>query len=139
MERMFDWDRAHDWVLQRYASDRAELTVLFAGSRASLRELAALRRCLPGLRDQSPAVARARTGTEGRYELGELPGSEARRIRDMLKGAGLTVEFRNMSNVSYLPLDRTTGTALIVEDDAEMSLLAQQMIQAGVRVVDIAE
>src|SRR5262245_43147528 len=115
---MFDWDHTHDWVVQCFASDRAELTVVFADARPALRELAALRQCLPEFRDVPPAIARARAGTDGRLALGELHGPEARRLLDDLRRAGLRAELRNTSGVSYLPLDRTTGAALIVEDEA---------------------
>jgi hypothetical protein len=136
---MFEWDRSHDWVVQRYHSDRAELTVLFEVGRPSVRELAALRRCLPAIRDIPPSAARARSGHQGRLELGEMPGPEARRLLCELRRVGLRAELRVTSTVSYLPLDRTTGTALIVENDADATRLAEQMIQAGIPVQEIAE
>jgi hypothetical protein len=136
---MLDWDRSHDWVLTCYESDRAELTVLFDRSLPSLHELVALRRCLPTFRQMSPADARARAGGGGRLELGELAGPEARLLLDKLRRAGLRTELRNTSNVSYLPLDRTTGSALLVEDHAEAKLLAEEMIRAGVPFERVAE
>jgi phosphatidylserine/phosphatidylglycerophosphate/cardiolipin synthase-like enzyme len=139
VSEMLEWDRTHDWVVHCFESDRAELTVLFDGARPALRELAALRRCLPEFRDLPPATARARAGADGRLALGELPGPEARRLSDDLRRAGLRAELRNTSAVTYLPLDRTTGAALIVEDDAEARRLAEQMIRAGVPVERVAE
>ncbi len=87
----------------------------------------------------SPAAARAFAGTGGRLELGEFPGPQARRLLDQLGGAGLRTELRVTSGVSYLPLDRTTGAALIVEDNAEARILAEEMIRAGVPVERVAE
>ena len=137
---MVDWDRSHDWVLTCYESDRAELTVLFDQSQPSVHELVALRRCLPAFREVSPADARTRAaGARGRLELGELAGPEARRLLDELRRAGLRSELRNTSSVSYLPLDRTTGSALLVEDHTEAQRLAEQMIRAGVPVEHVAE
>jgi hypothetical protein len=136
---MFQWNRTHDWVLQCFETDRADLTVLFDGARPSLRELAALRRCLPEFRHLPPAATRNRAGTSGRLELGELPGPEARRLVEDLQHAGLRTELRNTSCVSYLPLDRTTGAALIVEDEAESRRLAADMMRAGIPVEHLAE
>jgi hypothetical protein len=136
---MVDWDRSHDWVLTCYESDRAELTVLFDQSQPSVHELVALRRCLPAFREVSPADARTRAGAGGRLELGELAGPEARRLLDELRRAGMRTELRNTSTVSYLALDRTTGSALLVEDHAEAELLAEEMIRAGVPVERLAE
>ncbi len=70
---------------------------------------------------------------------GELPGPEARRLLDELRRAGLRAELRNTSGVSYLPLDRTTGAALLVQDAAESRRVAEEMIQAGVPVEWLAE
>lgn len=137
--QMFHWDRTHDWVLQCFESDQAQLTVLFDEARPSIRELAALRRCLPDFRHLAPAAARSRAGTAGRLELGELPGPEARRLSECLRQAGLKAELRNTSCVSYLPLDRTTGAALLIEDDGEARRLAEEMIRAGIPVEHLAE
>src|SRR4051812_19237605 len=123
---MFQWDRTHDWVLQCFETDRADLTVVFDGARPSLRELAALRRCVAEFRQLPPAAARNRAGTSGRLELGELPGPEGRRLSEDLQQAGLRVELRNTSRVSYLPLDRTTGAALLIEDEDEAQRLAEE-------------
>lgn len=139
VSKMKEWDRTHDWVVQCFESDRAELTVLFEGARPALNELAALRQCLSQFRDLPPAAARARAGTDGRLALGELPGPEPRRLSDDLRRAGLQAELRNTSAVTYLPLDRTTGAAWIVENDEEARRLAERMIQAGVPVERVAE
>jgi hypothetical protein len=137
--QMIHWDRTHDWVLQCFESDRAELTVLFDGARPSLRELAALRRCLPEFQQLAPAAARDRAGAGGRVELGELPGPEARRLLDCLRQAGLRAELHNTSCVSYLPLDRTIGAVLLIEDEGEARHLAEEMIRDGIPVERVAE
>jgi hypothetical protein len=41
------------------------------------------------------------------------------------------------SFVSYLPYDRTTGCAWLIEDDAEATAIAQAMLAAGVPVQDV--
>ena len=101
------------------ATDWADLTVVFERVRPSLRELAALRGCMAEFRQLPLAEARNRAGTNGRLELGEIPGPEARRLSEDLQQAGLRVELRNTSRVSYLPLERTTGAALLIEDEGE--------------------
>ena len=115
---MFQWDCTHHWVLQCLATDWADLTVVFERVRPSLRELAALRGCRAEFR-LPLAAARNPAGTSGRLELGKLPGPEARRLSEDLQQAGLRVELRNTSRVSYLPLERTTGAALLIEDEGE--------------------
>jgi hypothetical protein len=136
---MFEWDRSHDWVVHRFHLDRAELTVLFEAERPSLAELAALRRCLPEFRNVPPTTARDRARQKGRLEFGELHGPEARRLLGELRREGLRVELKTTSRVGYLPQDRTTGDALLIEDDVEARSLAEQMIESGVPVEDTYE
>lgn len=62
-----------------------------------------------------------------------------RRLLENLNRAGLTTAVRNTSFVSYLPLDRTTNSAMLVEDDEEARELAERMIRAGVPVQEITE
>ena len=137
---MFEWDRSHNWVVHRFHLDRAELTVVFEAERPSLAELAVLRRCLPEFRNVPPATARDRAGKKGRLEFGELHGPESEAIarrRCGVRGCGSSS--RDTSRVGYLPHDRTTGDALLIEDDEEGRRLIEQMIEAGVPVEDIYE
>ncbi len=134
---MPEWDRTHDWVLSRHYTERATLMVLFQGGRPSVSELATLRRCLPWLRHLAPVVLRDRIGQSGNLDLGEFDGREARRWQEDLKGAGLQVVIRDTSFTSYLPIDRTTGAALLVEDEEKARELVEEMMRAGVPVQDI--
>ena len=72
-------------------------------------------------------------------ELGEMPGIAARRMFEALKQVGLRTELRSTSALSFLPLDRTTGATILIEDNAEARRLAEEMIRAGVPVERIAE
>ena len=50
---------------------------------------------------------------------------------------GLEVIAESASFVSYLPYDRTTGRAWVIEDDDEAAAVAQAMLQEGVPVQDV--
>jgi hypothetical protein len=59
------------------------------------------------------------------------------RLVEAARGAGLGVLAENVSFISYLPYDRTTGCALLIEDDAEARSVAEAMIAAGVPVQEV--
>jgi hypothetical protein len=136
---MIDWERTHDWLLHCFAHDLAQLTILFDHDRPSLRELMALRKSLPEFGDLSPAAARERARAIGRVALEEMWGPEARRLAVRLQHAGLRTEIRNTSYISYLPIDRTTGAALLIEDEAESRRVTDEMLRAGIPVAHFAE
>jgi hypothetical protein len=50
---------------------------------------------------------------------------------------GLDVVAESASFTSYLPYDKTTGCAWLIENDAECQAVAEAMIAAGVPVRDV--
>jgi hypothetical protein len=134
---MLTWDRSHDYVLQRYWNDLTRVTIRFRNSPPSVSQLVALRRCLPQFRDVAPASVRETIGDSQELSLGELPTPEARRLIQAAQANGLEVVAQSASFVSYLPFDRTTGCAWLIEDDAEAAAVAQEMLAAGVPVQDV--
>jgi hypothetical protein len=131
---MLEWDRSHDWVVRRHFHDRAVVTVVFKNERPSIVELVSLRKCLGKFQHISPAVLRESIGRVKRLEIGEFEGIQVRLLVEKLESNALSVVVRSSSFVSYLPVDRTTNSALLVEDSKERNELAQDMINAGVPV-----
>ena len=95
------------------------------------------RRCLPQFRDLSPAAVRAQVGQSGELPLGVLPSPEGRRLIEAVQGQGLRVVAEGASSVGYLPLDRTTGCAWLIENELEARAVVQAMLAAGVPVQDV--
>jgi hypothetical protein len=128
------WDRTHDWVLERLWNDRTRVAIQFRQAPPSVAELAAVRRCLPQFQHMAPAVARAVIGDSGVLSLGDLPSPEARQLIEAAEAQGLRVVAEGAPFVSYLPFDRTTGCAWLIEADAEATAAAQAMLAAGAPV-----
>jgi hypothetical protein len=133
------WDRSHDWVLERFWHDRTRVSILFRQGKPSVAELAAVRRCLPQLRDMAPASLRDLIGDSGELRLGEMWTPDARRLIEAAQRQGLEVSAEDASFISYLPYDRTTRCAWLIEDDAEAAAVAQAMLAAGVPVQEVEE
>jgi hypothetical protein len=85
----------------------------------------------------APAVVRGRIGDSRKLSLGVLPTPEARRVIEQAQTEGLEVIGESASFVSYLPFDRTTGCAWLIEDDTEAAAVAKAMLEAGVPVQDV--
>src|SRR5438067_8528983 len=134
---MLTWDRSHDYVLHRFWNDLTRVTIRFHNAPPSVHELVALRRCLSQFRDVAPATLRDQIGDSRDLSLGEMPTPEARRVIEAAQAQGLEVGAESASFVSYLPYDRTTGCAWLIEDDAEASAIAQAMLATGVPVQDV--
>ena len=134
---MLTWDRSHDYVLHRFWNDLTRVTIRFRNAPPSVQELVALRRCLPQFRDVAPATLRSQIGDSRQHSLGEMPTPEARSVIEAAQAQGLEVVAESASFVSYLPYDRTTGCAWLIEDAAEAAAVAQAMLQEGVPVQDI--
>ncbi len=134
---MLTWDHSHDYVLCRFWNDLTRVTIRFQVSPPSVQELAAIRRSLPEFRNMAPAAVRGRIGDSQQLSLGVLPTPEARRVIESAQAEGLEVIAESASFVSYLPFDRTTGCAWLIEDDEEAAAVAQAMLEAGVPVQDV--
>jgi hypothetical protein len=136
---MLAWDRTHDWELQRFWGDRTRVTIQFRQQRPSVAELASVRRCLPQYRHMAPATVRATIGESGELPLGELFTPDALELIKAAEEQGLRVVAERASFVSYLPFDRTTGCAWLIEDEAEAAEVARAMLAAGVPVREVVE
>jgi hypothetical protein len=134
---MLTWDRSHDYVLHRLWNDLTRVTIRFRNSPPLVHELAALRRCLPQFRDMSPRCVRETIGASQELSFAEMPTPDARRLMEAAQAEGLEVVAQSASFVSYLPFDRTTGRAWLIEDGAEAAAVAQEMLAAGVPVQDV--
>jgi hypothetical protein len=134
---MASWDRSHDWVVQRHYNDVTRVTIRFGRGAPTVADLLAVRRCLPQFRNTPPAELRALIGSTASLPLGEMPTREALRMVEATKAAGLEVVAVNASFISYLPYDRTTDCALLIEDEAEARSVAAAMIAAGVPVQQV--
>src|SRR4051812_39916329 len=133
---MLTWDRSHDYVLHRFWNDLTRVTIKFRNAPPSVQEMVAVRRCLPQLRDVVPATLRSQIGDSQQLSLGEMPTPEARGVIEAAQAQGLDVVAESASFVSYLPYDRTTGCAWLIEDDAEAAAVARAILQDGMPVQD---
>jgi hypothetical protein len=99
----------------------------------------AVRKLLPEFRNIAPASLRTLIGNSGELGLEEMPMPKACQVIEMARALGLEVAAENASFISYLPYDRTSKCAWLIEDDAEALAVAEAMIAEGVPVQDVVE
>jgi hypothetical protein len=136
-EKLPAWDRTHDWVLHHIRRDLTRLKICFQQVPPSIADLAAARRCCAQFRNMAAEAVRAAVGDAQVLDLGTMPSAEARRLIQSIQGEGLEVVAEYASFVGYLPYDRTTGCAWLIEDEAEASAVAQDMLASGIPVQDV--
>ena len=133
-----DWDRSHEWVIERWWKKRAVVTIKFRGEGPSAAELYALRRCLPEFQHVAPMAVRNSIGNVSRFEMAELEEREARQVAETLARAGFSLDVVVRSVVHHLPIDRTMQVAWLIEDWApDRDEMIRQMIAEGVPIVDV--
>lgn len=70
----------------------------------------------------------------GQLDIGMLPTPEAQQLIEDAQAMGFKVVAEDASEDGYLPFDRTTGSAWLIEDPDEASAVARAMLAAGVPV-----
>lgn len=81
-----------------------------------------------------PAELLTRIGNSGKLDIGEHPSIASHQLVEALRKEGLHVVEEDRSSEHFLPLDRTTGTVWIIENDADQRVIIERMLRAGVPV-----
>jgi hypothetical protein len=128
------WDASHDWVIGAHLTRASRLVLDTGHATPTIDDLATLRSMLPQYRDRPVTHVREAVDAYGRLDLGKMSRFEAGRIERDAQAAGLGVIRTNASRMSYSFLDRTLGTALLVERPGEAESLFVAMVATGVPV-----
>lgn len=134
---MTDWNRSHDWEVRKSFQTRYRVTVCFEGLTPTAAELVAVRRCLPQSRNLPPAEFRRMIAQSGGLELEELGEIEFQWLKQRLEAEKVRYRVDREPCMSYLCVDRTTSTALLIEDCEESRRVAEEMIAMGFAVVPV--
>jgi hypothetical protein len=131
---MIDWDKAHDWVLVRFEHTSTKIVIYFKEDIPAASELKAVKRLAPECRNASTMGLRKQIIGDGKLALHNIPISDAVKIISDLEQEGLNVILEIAFSTSYLPIDRTTNSAWLIEDELESFQVAVEMIAAGIPI-----
>jgi hypothetical protein len=136
---MTSWERSHDWLLIQFHYEYTKIAIQFQQDVPSVEELMTVRKCLPQFSHASPAQLRTSIIEAGGLFLEKMPITDAIPLIAGIRGAGLNVVEENTYYTSYLPVDRTTGKALLISDKITSKQVAAEMMAAGVPIKKIEE
>jgi hypothetical protein len=135
--KMNSWNRSDEWEIQQTFTHQARLVVVIPGADNRASSLAALRRCVPQLRELSIPEMMRRISSSGEIDLGDIAGYGAHCLAEKLEKQGVAVKVTNTSHTDFLPINRTNGSAWLIEDPVEAKRIVEDMIAAEVPVVQV--
>lgn len=143
-EYAYLWDGSEGWSLSSCSRDEAVLTVVFAGTRPSVAELAALRRLSDEFRELPVRELKSRLGDKSEIELGRFSGMVAHEIEERSARIGVPFSIRSQyrHSVSYSPIQRSENgdfVMLLIENEDLRERVTSEMLKRGVPVTEYIE
>src|SRR5690606_34051774 len=136
---MSNWDRTHDWELQRFTGDRLSFSIRLAGDKPTLAELRALRECFIQFRTVPVNELRATVTRPGALEFTCMHAIEVRPLIEAARALGLQVDVQRVQYVIISAYDRTAGCLLQCDNEQERKAIIDSMLEAGVPMSRSAE
>ncbi len=130
------WDGSEDWVLSKHVHQGTRLKIKCSGKRPTVSELLAIRRLLEQQRHVPPAELRSMIKDTGELDLGNIAPARATEVVNRANDLGLHIIATDASVTSYLPINRTTKDAMLIDDDELNERVVQEMLKRGVPVID---
>jgi hypothetical protein len=133
------WNGSEDWVLSAHYNSQASVKISFAGKQPTSKEIAAIRKLIPIYRNTPVIEVKSLLSHQKEIDLGVLSWSETNRMIEYSRELDLEVIAVDSSHTSYLPINRSTNQALLIEDNALANRIIEKMLKLGVPVVDFEE
>ena len=130
------WDDSEDWVLSKHVHPTTRLKITFSDKRPTVSALSALRKLLEQHRHVPPAELRSMIEDTGELDLGCFAPARATKVVNRANDLGLHITATDASVTSYLPINRSTKDALLIDDDELNETVVQEMLKRGVPVID---
>jgi hypothetical protein len=128
-------DRNQKWEVHRRVHDRRRLKVLFASGTPGTQELIAVRKLFPQFRHMSPSELKA-TVLNGVLLVGIVEGREAYALGKIASKVSLNLIIEDASYVSYLAFNASDRSVWLIENEPQCRALCEEMIAAGIPVID---
>jgi hypothetical protein len=132
------WDGSEKgWILQRFDRDLMEIEILFDETGPSIKEIKALRSVIPEYgRRKIKAVFDELRG-QRQIRIGEFESIEGRRIAEACDKEKVRTRIKGRVETTFLPFNKETQLALVIEDDTVALAVAEEGIRQGMKVEHI--
>ncbi|OUS24178.1 hypothetical protein A9Q99_24860 [Gammaproteobacteria bacterium 45_16_T64] len=134
---MKKWNRNDQWEIRKTFHEVSRLSVLVGSQGNRAKALSVVRKFIPRLRTLSPKEIVEKIDSSGFIDIGKLPGREVRDLCRKLSEEEIPFQVENASYVTYLPLNQSNNTVWLIEDLEESRLIAEEMIEEGIKVIEV--
>ena len=133
------WQAGSEWGLSQRIQAATELVIVFPAGQPTTKELVSLRQISPAHRNTPVAALKASLSDTPNLSLGDFSAYQAHELAAAARQHGLQVQLNDRTEISYLPVHKRTGDALIIEDDQLARAVTERMINAGVTIISAIE
>jgi sulfur transfer complex TusBCD TusB component (DsrH family) len=133
------WDGSEDWGLSANYNHQSNVKIVFCGNKPTMKEIAAVRKLITAYQNIPAIEVKSLLSNRKEIDLGILSSMEANRIKKRAVELNLTIIAVDSSYTSYLPINRTTNHAFLIEDDALARRVTAKMLKFGVPIIDYTE
>jgi hypothetical protein len=132
------WDGSEPgWFLQHINHVVWHLIIHFGEMGPSNQEISKLHRIVPELKSKKVTSIYKELKGHSSYRTQEKYGNiESRTLYSQVSKLGLNVELESEQIGGYLPISKD-NFALIIEDDSLVNMVVENMIEAGVKIVEV--
>lgn len=133
------WDGSEDWGLSANHNSLCSVKIVFSGNQPTIKEIAALRKLITAYQNIPVIDVKSLLSNRKEIDLGLFSSIETNRIKERAVELNLTIIAVDSSYTSYLPINRTTNHALLIEDNSLARRVTAKMLEFGVPIIDYAE
>jgi hypothetical protein len=133
------WDGSEDWSLSANYHSQSNVKIVFFGNKSTMKEIAAVRKLITAYQNIPAIEVKSLLSNRKEIDLGILSSMETNRIKKHAVELNLTIIAVDSSYTSYLPINRTTNHALLIEDDTLARRVIAKMLKFGVPIIDYVE
>lgn len=127
------WNRKHKWSVQVTHHNQFRVSVVL-NVPPSASEIVSLRKLVPEYAQRPLGELQLALADALQVDLGLQSYQEATDLKSRAEQLNLRVEVVNVSYTSYLPVDESNNSALLIEDQQEAERVAKEMIASGAKV-----
>jgi predicted transcriptional regulator len=133
------WDGSENWSLSANYHSQSNVKIVFFGNKPTMKEIAAVRKLITAYQNIPAIEIKSLLSNRKEIDLGILSSMETNRIKKHAIELNLTIIAVDSSYTSYLPINRTTNHALLIEDDTLARRVTAKMLEFGIPIIDYAK
>jgi hypothetical protein len=133
------WDKRNGWGLSQHTYSEISINVIFSNNIPNMKEIFDIRKLSKEFREISIVKIKSKIGNNGKAFIGKFGSIEANRIINRAKELNLTLGVIEECIITYLPVNKESKNALIIEDDELANNITKRMLDEGIPIIEFIE